>query len=218
MLCKRIPHTPYMKIVDTQDEVDRDRGILTRSDRLFLIGETELEGDSRRGARNRIRDRLKNSIRDFLFLRYSLEERDRELVRDDLFSDDGALWQGYVHMYAFFYRLQVEEGFNISSPLHNAIQSAEEEFEKERGLTVETDITVDVDRTVVADHSELHEKWENHEPLTPDEAHTLFIKSTEFDHLTDEERWTHFREFLNGESETPCILEEDEDDDEVPLA
>ena len=60
---------------------DRSRGILTPSDREFLLGrKTDYTEHSRKQKRNRIRRRVRNAILDFTILFDYLEERDRELV------------------------------------------------------------------------------------------------------------------------------------------
>lgn len=61
---------------------DRDRGILTETDRKFLRGESDIEPQSHgeRRARARIRKRLRNAIYDLSLLFVHLEERDRKQV------------------------------------------------------------------------------------------------------------------------------------------
>lgn len=62
---------------------DRGRGILTPSDREFLLGrKTDYTKHSKKQKRNRIRRRLRNALLDFTILFEHLEERDRETVFD----------------------------------------------------------------------------------------------------------------------------------------
>lgn len=72
---------------------DRDRGILTKSDRKYLVGEKDLSEQSQRDARYRIRNRLINGILDLSFLKFHLPERDRHQVAEKLFppNDEGEL-------------------------------------------------------------------------------------------------------------------------------
>jgi len=56
--------------------VDRERAILTKSDRQFLLGEKELSENAERNARYRIRKRAVNGILDVAFLNYFLREDD----------------------------------------------------------------------------------------------------------------------------------------------
>lgn len=63
---------------------DRDRGVLSTDDRDYLTGRKNLQRDSERNARKRIRDRVRNGLYDFEYLTTNLEERDvTQLVTDD---------------------------------------------------------------------------------------------------------------------------------------
>lgn len=63
---------------------DRKRGILTTDDRDYLNGRKELQNDSERNARKRIRDRVRNGVYDFEYLTEEFEERDiLQLVTDE---------------------------------------------------------------------------------------------------------------------------------------
>lgn len=200
-----------MEIRDHETELSRDRGVLTKSDRAYLSGENDLEGESERQARQRIRERIKNSIRDFWFIRYCLSEKDRKLIADELWGSDGPLWQGYIDMNAFFYRLHVEEGFTMKSDLRNAIESEEDRMAKESGHSIDLDFTFEIEKTVVQSHSDLHEKFEDNQPMTPEEVQTLIFDSQYFQHLNAERKWKKFQEFLNGDLEVECVVEEDDD-------
>lgn len=70
------------------DDTERERGILTSSDRKFLGGEKELSGQSKRDARYRIRKRIKQGLLDIAFLRRTISDKDRKLIADDLFPSD----------------------------------------------------------------------------------------------------------------------------------
>lgn len=67
-------------------EPDRPRGILSKSDRRLLTGESEIDAKSQqeRNARARIRERIGAGLRDFEFLADPayLEDRDLERVRE----------------------------------------------------------------------------------------------------------------------------------------
>lgn len=198
-----------MDIINWEDEIQRDRGILTPRDRQYLVGQTDLKAESERQVRQRIRDRLKNSVRDFMFIRWCLSERDREAFADDLYRDAGSLWQGYINMLSFFYRLNIDRGYRMESDLYNAIKSVEDQLEEERGQTIEIDIDIVVDRQVIHDHSDLKDKYEENDPMTPEEFQTLLFDSDHYDHLSLEERWERFGQFLKGETEQECVIEDD---------
>jgi len=75
-----------MAIDDRQNPFDDlgVSGLLTRSDREWLLGEKTYEdGDDARRARLRMRERIRNGLRDFILLVHHLDERDRaQLLRD----------------------------------------------------------------------------------------------------------------------------------------
>lgn len=198
--------------MDKETHFTRDRGILTPADRKFLLGETELDGDSARQARQRIRDRLKDAILDFNVLRFGLEERDRRLLGNDLFGNGrSALWHGYVDMFGFFYILNNDFGHSLHPDIRYAIQDVEDQFQHDRGQTVDVKVNLEVTKEVVHDHSELKEKYDEGEALTPDEMQTLLFDSVEFDHLLNEEKWEMFGEFLSGDLDVECRIEPNDD-------
>jgi hypothetical protein len=65
---------------------DRGRGIFTKDDRKYLLGEKELSGQSERNMRYRIRERFINSLLD-LRLAYNLSKKDEKKI----FSDERVL-------------------------------------------------------------------------------------------------------------------------------
>ncbi|SDC02022.1 hypothetical protein [Natrinema hispanicum] len=83
---------------------DRPRGILTPSDRDFLLGrKTDYTDHSKKQKRNRIRRRVRNAILDFSILFEYMEERDRETVFDPDDEDRDAYTQGITDMLAFLH-------------------------------------------------------------------------------------------------------------------
>ncbi|MGB9965684.1 hypothetical protein [Halobacterium sp. CBA1126] len=89
---------------DPTEDDDRPRGILTPSDREFLLGQkTDYTEHSKKQKRNRIRRRLRNAILDFSIIFEHLEERDREMVFDP--DDDAreAYTRGITNMLGFLH-------------------------------------------------------------------------------------------------------------------
>ncbi|NHN49482.1 hypothetical protein G9464_18070 [Halostella sp. JP-L12] len=83
---------------------DRPRGILTPSDRDFLLGrKTDYTEHSKKQKRNRIRRRVSNAMLDFSILFEYLEDRDRNTVFDPDDEDREALTQGITDMLAFLH-------------------------------------------------------------------------------------------------------------------
>ncbi|MFB6270017.1 MAG: hypothetical protein ABEH83_08745 [Halobacterium sp.] len=83
---------------------DRDRGVLTQSDREFLLGrKSDYTEQSRRQKRSRIRSRVRNAVLDFTILFEHLDERDREMVFDPDDEHRDAYTRGITDMLAFLH-------------------------------------------------------------------------------------------------------------------
>lgn len=83
---------------------DRDRGVLTPSDREFLLGrKTDYTEHSKKQKRNRIRRRVRNAVLDFTILFEHLDDRDRETVFDPDDAERDAYTRGIVDMLAFLH-------------------------------------------------------------------------------------------------------------------
>lgn len=83
---------------------DRDRGVLTQSDREFLLGrKSDYTEQSRRQKRSRIRRRVRNAMLDFTILFEHLDERDREMVFDPDHAHREAYTRGITDMLAFLH-------------------------------------------------------------------------------------------------------------------
>ncbi|MDQ2049474.1 hypothetical protein RBH26_03155 [Natronolimnohabitans sp. A-GB9] len=90
--------------LQTAADSDRPRGILTPSDRDFLLGrKTDYTDHSKKQKRNRIRRRVRNAILDFSILFEYMEERDRETVFDPDDEERDAYTQGITDMLAFLH-------------------------------------------------------------------------------------------------------------------
>ncbi len=95
---------------DTEDDdslttsPDRGRGVLTQSDREFLLGrKSDYTEQSRRQKRSRIRRRVRNAILDFSILFEYLDERDRQMVFDPDDEHRDAYTRGMTDMLAFLH-------------------------------------------------------------------------------------------------------------------
>ena len=83
---------------------DRGRGVLTQSDREFLLGrKSDYTEQSRRQKRSRIRRRVRNAILDFSILFEHLDDRDRQMVFDPDDEDRDAYTRGMTDMLAFLH-------------------------------------------------------------------------------------------------------------------
>ncbi|XVH33641.1 hypothetical protein ACNS7O_17135 (plasmid) [Haloferacaceae archaeon DSL9] len=85
-------------------DADRPRGILTPSDRDFLLGrKTDYTDHSKKQKRNRIRRRVRNALLDFTILFEHLEDRDRKTVFDPDDENRAAYTEGVIDMLAFLH-------------------------------------------------------------------------------------------------------------------
>ncbi|SNR30805.1 hypothetical protein [Halorubrum vacuolatum] len=90
--------------LETAADAERPRGILTPSDRDFLLGrKTDYTEHSKKQKRNRIRRRVRNAILDFSILYECLEDRDRRTVFDPDDADRDAYTRGITDMLAFLH-------------------------------------------------------------------------------------------------------------------
>jgi hypothetical protein len=161
---------------------ERGRGILTPSDREYLLGrKTDYTDHSKKQKRNRIRRRLRNAVLDFTILFEHLEERDRETVFD---PDDGAreaYTEGIVDMLAFLHLGTMGYSTPFKDMLSRGVGRAEQELagSEYRMVTVEFNVDpvgrIDVDAVIDK------------------------LAAGEFEEITDEERQAFVR--LLGESE-----------------
>ncbi|KTG11570.1 hypothetical protein AUR64_03470 [Haloprofundus marisrubri] len=107
---------------------DRDRGILTPSDREYLLGrKTDYTDHSKKQKRNRIRRRLRNAILDFTILFEHLEARDRETLFDPDDARD-AYTQGITDMLAFFHLGTMGYHTPFKDMLARGVNKAEQEL------------------------------------------------------------------------------------------
>ena len=108
---------------------DRDRGILTPSDREFLLGrKTDYTDHSKKQKRNRIRRRVRNAILDFTILFEHLDDRDRETVFDPENDERDAYTQGIVDMLAFLHLGTMGYSTPFKDMLAKGVGKAEQEL------------------------------------------------------------------------------------------
>lgn len=149
---------------------DRPRGILTPTDRDFLLGrKTDYTDHSKKQKRNRIRRRLQNAILDFSILFECLERRDRNIVFDPDDDDREALTRGITDALAFFHLGTMGYYTPFKDMLSEGVGKAEQRLAGSSYRMVNVEFNVDPVGRI--DTDELIEKIEN-------EA---------FDRITDEE-------------------------------
>ena len=123
---------------------DRGRGILTPSDREYLLGrKTDYTDHSKKQKRNRIRRRVRNAILDFTILFEHLEDRDRETVFNP--DDDAreAYTQGITDLLAFLHLGTMGYYTPFKDMLAQGVNEAEQELAGSDYRMVTVDFNVD---------------------------------------------------------------------------
>lgn len=85
--------------------VDRARGVLTKDDRKYLIGQKDFGPDTERNTRKRIRDRTRNALYDFEYLISEFEDRDVTQLATDEGDADEEIFEAAENVIAFVFRL-----------------------------------------------------------------------------------------------------------------
>src|SRR6056297_1637905 len=149
---------------------DRPRGILTPSDREFLLGrKTDYTEHSKKQKRNRIRRRLRNAILDFTILFDHLEDRDRETVFNPEDEAREAYTQGIVDMLGFLHLGTMGYYVPFKDMLGQGVNRAEQKLAGSDYRMVTVDFNVDPVGQIDVD--EVVDK----------------LESERFDEVTDEE-------------------------------
>lgn len=144
---------------ETASHLTRGRGILTETDRKYLLGEVEYEDrQQQRNRRRYIRDRVRNGIIDFTLLD-NLEERDRKQIFSDLDSNETIstktgvgktkIFAGMCAAIQLFYTASSESDVPFEPIIENGIREAEEELTGRRliRLQIEKEFDDDVEIT-----------------------------------------------------------------------
>ncbi|WP_135822338.1 hypothetical protein [Halostella litorea] len=191
----------------TAADSDRPRGILTPSDRDFLLGrKTDYTDHSKKQKRNRIRRRVQNAILDFSILFECLEERDRDTVFD---PDDGereGLTQGVTDMLAFLHLGTMGYYTPFKDMLSEGVGKAEQKLAGSNYRMVNVEFNVDPVGQIDVD--EVVDKLENDEfaQITDEELRAfvrLLTMSDEFSpEATREEIKDSVDEFASRVSES----------------
>jgi len=159
---------------------DRPRGVLSKADRRYLLGLTEMEHEqSRRNAEARIRERIANGIEDFYLVARRLKQKDRRQVFDK-HLDETAFRYGLVGMLTFAYMGTKESGMNFEHLVEPAIRRAEEVYVAERlNSTVDVDVTFDVSVEAGTTLETVAERIREDEAVTPGEFFSVMAGDTD---------------------------------------
>ncbi len=186
---------------DPTEDDDRPRGILTPSDREFLLGQkTDYTEHSKKQKRNRIRRRLRNAILDFSIIFEHLEERDREMVFDPDDEAREAYTRGITNMLGFLHLGTMGYYVPFKHMLAEGVNKAEQRLAGSDYRMVNVEFNVDpVGRIDVDD---VIDKLDNDEfeQLTGEELRAFVRLLTESDEFspdaTREELHAQMEEFV----------------------
>lgn len=130
--------------LENNPDLERPRGILTKRDRqLLLDDEPRMET---RTQRNRLRERVKNSLKDIHLLTLALHPEDRRQIFEDVAMSEPDVIQ---NAFGFFYlgnRDVAEDiGQNSDEMFENLMVSAIHSAEREQGLLKDTELGFSLD-------------------------------------------------------------------------
>lgn len=129
---------------DLTFDSERDRGILTPSDREFLLGrKTDYTDHSKKQKRNRIRRRVRNAMLDFTILFEYLDERDRKTVFDPENAEREAYTQGITDALAFFHLGTMGYSTPFKDMLARGVSKGEQELAGSDYRMVNVEFNVD---------------------------------------------------------------------------
>lgn len=129
---------------DLAFDPERDRGILTPSDRAFLLGrKTDYTEHSKKQKRNRIRRRVRNAILDFTILFEYLDERDRKTVFDPEDAERDAYTRGITDALAFFHLGTMGYSTPFKDMLARGVSKGEQELAGSEYRMVNVEFNVD---------------------------------------------------------------------------
>ncbi|WP_408957438.1 hypothetical protein [Natrinema sp. 74] len=188
--------------LQTAADADRPRGILTPSDRDFLLGrKTDYTDHSKKQKRNRIRRRVRNAILDFSILFEYMEERDRETVFDPDAEDRDAYTQGITDMLAFLHLGTMGYHTPFKDMLSEGVGKAEQRLAGSNYRMVNVEFNVEPVGQIDVD--EVVEKLENGEfaQLTDEELRAFVRLLTMSDGFSPEEAREEIKDRVDEFSE-----------------
>ncbi|TYL39022.1 hypothetical protein CV102_06930 [Natronococcus pandeyae] len=174
--------------LQTAADSDRPRGILTPSDRDFLLGrKTDYTDHSKKQKRNRIRRRVRNAVLDFSILFEYMEERDRNTVFDPDDEDRDAYTQGITDTLAFLHLGTMGYYTPFKDMLSEGVGKAEQRLAGSNYRMVNVEFNVDPVGQIDVD--EVVEKLDNEEfaQLTDEELRAFVRLLTMSDEFSPEE-------------------------------
>lgn len=168
----RLPKSAVPRIL--LENIDRPRGIFTKVDREFIIGDKSYEyKQSESNRRQKIRERVTNGIVDFQLLNW-ISDREQEKLFDDIPTDQ--LHDYLVSLIAFVYRGIGQNCEMIEEVVQKAIFQVETENEPRseyRGGIADVSVSIEIEQGY--DVNKIYERFQQDQSsqLTPAEVGVL---------------------------------------------
>ena len=153
----------FETLIEKSQKIDRKRGILTQTDREYLLGKKEIDGQDERNLKYRLRQRVQNALLDIPLL-IKLSDEDLSKIADEIpytrqIAKPYGLGQ-YILAFAFLYSRNdpnVENSINqFDDDLRNAILYAMREHGvAEDALFKDVSVQIEVEEVDTARFAEL---------------------------------------------------------------
>jgi hypothetical protein len=126
------------------EDTDRPAALLTNAQRAYLRGEREYSSSAERDVKQRIRDRVTESIKDFslLFEHWHQEEREKVFTPSD--DNRGEFEDGLIDLLALIYMEQSVMSPSFEVLIRRAVIRGERQFARSEDFDVHVDLDVDV--------------------------------------------------------------------------
>lgn len=133
---------------------DRKRGILTKKDREYLLGEYQPEGQDERNTRYRIRQRLKEALADIELISWELSEQELKQVIDS--SNDMLGERGIWSLLSLAYQIQLLIGSEPHIAGRESFADRNEYFERSIEMALLRTLTYRRNEELVDNEDELN--------------------------------------------------------------
>lgn len=160
------------------DQLDRDRGFLSKADRQFVLEnyDLDLSDTTQRNIRTRVRNRVLSAYFDTQYLRY-LSDRDRRLIFENARESGKNLnfLHGFKEFVRFTYFGLLEDDLDIDAVevLEKAIQEAEQKHATKLGKKVNVEVDIEITHVAGDSIEELERRYTRHGRLERDELEVL---------------------------------------------
>ncbi|MCL9812597.1 hypothetical protein [Natranaeroarchaeum aerophilus] len=155
-------------------DLDRPRGILSKTDREYLVGNREYEHkQSELNRKQEIRKRIKNGLQDFELLENYLDVDQREKVFEDF--DEDELDHYVTSLISYLYKSSEGDAEWLKENVRTGVFRGIATNEKGAMLGDIKSVSVDINIEYEPDVAQIYKKFtqSNEEPLTPEEIGLL---------------------------------------------